>query len=431
MSVRFDVEAVRAQFPALQMRIGGRQAVFLDNPGGTQVPQSVIDAVTTYWLERNANAGGRFKTSHENDAMVERARQALADMLNASCPSEIVFGANMTTLTMSMSRSLATEISAGDEIVVTRMDHDANIAPWLLVAEDRGAKVTWVDFDQEDCTFSLSAFERALSPRTKIVALGYASNATGTINDVASVTRLAHEVGALCYVDAVAYAPHGPIDVQAIDCDFLVCSAYKFFGPHVGVLWAKTEHLERLRAYKVRPAPSTPPAKFETGTQNFEGIAGTLAAVEYLAELGRRYGIPYEQRFPGFTGRKLHLKAALELIRRYEHHLSVALIDAVSSQPGIAVYGITDHARAHDRVPIVSFTWSGRHPADIAAELGRSGIFVWDGNCYAYALTSFLGLETTGGMVRVGAAHYNTLDDVARLREALAALASQRHSTKD
>jgi cysteine desulfurase family protein (TIGR01976 family) len=419
MTEQFDVNAVRAQFPSLQMRIAAREAVFFDNPGGTQVPQAVIDAMVAYWRESNANAGGKFKTSEANDHMVEQARAALADMLNAPSLAEIIFGANMTTLTMSMSRSLAWDIGPEEEVVVTRMDHDANVAPWLLIAQERGAKVTWVDFDPADCTFPPSAFDRAITPRTRIVAVCYASNATGTINDVASVARLAHDVGALCYVDAVAYAPHGPIDVQAIDCDFLVCSAYKFFGPHVGVLWAKREHLERLRSYKCRPAPSEPPGKFETGTPNFEGIAGTLAAVEYLANLGRQYGVAYQQRFPDVSGRRLHLKTALEAIRQYEQQLSVALTEAITGQPGTQIHGLTDPARVNDRAPIISFTWPGHRPADIAAELGRLGVFTWHGHYYAYALASFLGVEESGGMVRVGAAHYNTLEEVEFLREVL------------
>ena len=290
-----DVTAVRNQFPSLSQLQNGKPVVYLDNPGGTQVPQRVIDAMVHYLQQDNSNHGGAFPTSRRSDAMLEQAHQAMADMLGAASRNEIVFGLNMTTLTMGLSRALSHWVKPGDELIVTRLDHDANISPWMLLARDAGASLRWVDFHPEDCSLDLDDLERQLSKKTKIVACGLASNAVGTINDVERIARMAHAYGALVFVDAVHYAPHGPIDVQALDCDFLVCSAYKFFGPHVGVLYGKHDLLDRLPAYKVRPADPRPPHKFETGTQNHEGIAGTLAAVEYLASLSGDRGTRRDQ----------------------------------------------------------------------------------------------------------------------------------------
>ncbi|RME43937.1 MAG: cysteine desulfurase-like protein [Chloroflexi bacterium] len=417
-----DIDAIRARFPALTQTTDGHPVVFLDNPGGTQVVESVIEAIADYLRHDNANLGGAFPTSQRTVALVEEARAAMADFLNAASPAEIVFGPNMTTLTFSISRALAREIGPGDEIVVTRLDHDANITPWVFVAEERGATVRWADFDPADCTLHMAGLRELINERTRIVAIGYASNATGTINDVATITRWAHEAGALVYVDAVQYAPHGPIDVQALGCDFLACSAYKFFGPHVGILYGRLDLLDQLRAYKVRPASNKPPGKFETGTQNYEGIAGTLAAVNYLAEVGRQYGGVYASGFPGFSGRRLHLKTGLTAIQAYEQHLSAAILQELVTLPGVRIHGITEPERLRQRVPTVSFTWEGRHPREIATALGERGIFVWDGNYYAVAVTERLGVEQQGGMVRVGAVHYNTTDEIARLGEALRAI---------
>lgn len=416
----FDPQAIRRQFPALaQTMPDGQPVVFLDNPGGTQTPQSVIDAMVDYMVNHNANHGGAFATSQRSDAILEEAHAAMADLLNAASPDEIVFGPNMTTLTFSISRALARDLRPGDEIVVTRMDHDANIAPWLLAAEDTGATVRWADFDVEDYTLDMAALRELINEKTKIVAVGYASNALGTVNDVATIVKWAHEVGALAFIDAVQYAPHGPIDVQALDCDFLVCSAYKFFGPHQGILYGKYELLDRLRAYKVRPAPNSPPGKFETGTQNHEGMAGVLAAVNYLARIGEQYGSPYADRFAGLSGRRLHLKTGMTVLREYDHVLSRAILDELETVPGLRIHGLTDRRRLHERVPTVSFTWPGKAPVEIAAALGERGIFVWDGNYYALSVTERLGLEDRGGMVRVGAVHYNTADEIARLGKAL------------
>jgi len=399
-----DPSLMRPQFPALQQTQDGQPVIFFDNPGGTQCPQIVIDAVTGYLMRDNANHGGAFATSVRSDAMLHDAHQAMADMLGAASPDEIVFGANMTTLTFATSRALGRELKPGDEIIVTHLDHDANIAPWLLLARDTGAAVRWVDIHPEDCTLDMASLEAAITPRTKIIAAGYASNAVGTINDVKTIVEMARTVGALTYIDAVQYAPHGPIDVQALDCDFLVCSAYKFFGPHVGVLYGKYDLLDRLAAYKVRPANDHPPYKFETGTLNHEGIAGTRAAVEYLAQLAGTQGT-----------RRERVLASMTAIKEYEKTLSARLISGLQQIKGLKIWGITDLAQLDRRVPTVSFTLKGHHPREIAEYLGRRGIYVWDGNYYALAVMERLGLESTGGMVRVGPVHYNTAGEIDRL----------------
>ncbi len=412
----FDLNLVRSQFPAL-----ASGAIFLDNPGGTQMAQPSLTRMTDYLTRTNANHEGAFKTSRESDAVVDAARSAVADFLNAHRPEEIVFGQNMTSLTLHISRSIARTLNAGDEIVVTRLDHDANIAPWMLIAEDRGCTLKWVDFDPEDCTWSVEALKAQLSARTKLVAIGYASNAVGTINPVAEAVKAAHEVGALVYIDAVQYAPHGPIDVQALDCDFLACSAYKFFGPHTGILYGKYELLDQLKAYKVRPAHNEPPHKFETGTQSFESIAAVLGALEYFEWLGMQAAGSTMQEA---GSRRQRLVAAMTAMKEYEQTLSRALIEGLSAIKGLHIWGITDLDQLDRRVPTVSFTLEGWAPRDVAAELDKHGIYVWDGNYYAVAVMDRLGLEEKGGMVRVGAAHYNTLEEIGKLVEAVRALAN-------
>jgi cysteine desulfurase family protein (TIGR01976 family) len=350
----------------------------------------------------------------------------MADFLNASRPEEIVFGNNMTSLTLHLSRSLARTLSPGDEIVVTRLDHDANISPWLLVAEDRGCKVTWIDFDVEDCTLKLDEFEKAFERKPKLVALGCASNAVGTINPVRKITQMAHAAGARVYVDAVQYAPHGPIDVQDLGVDFLVCSSYKFFGPHAAALYGRYELLDELKAYKVRPATNQPPGKWETGTQNHEGIAGVLGALEYFEWLGKTFGSEQEEglREKGYTGRRLEFKKAMTAIRAYEFEISRALLSALERIPGLRLYGIAEARRLDERVPTFAFTLEDKPPRRVAELLAREGIYVWDGNYYALAVTERLGVEEDGGMVRVGAVHYNTGDEIVRLEEALARIAA-------
>jgi cysteine desulfurase family protein (TIGR01976 family) len=410
-----DLNVIRQQFPAL-----ARPAVFFDNPGGTQIAKPSLDRVTRYLIESNANHEGAFATSIASDAVLDEAHRAMADFYNAASPEEIVFGNNMTTLTLYFSRSISREWQAGDEIVLTRLDHDANVTPWVLAAQDRGVRVNWVDFDVEDGTLRMDDLQKALDRKPRLLAVGYASNALGTINPVEKITQMAHAAGALVYIDAVQYAPHGPIDVQKLDCDFLVSSAYKFFGTHAGILYGKHDLLENLFAYKVRPATNKLPGKFETGTQNHEGIAGVLGAVEYFEWVGREFGGEYTASLAGsYQGRRLELKKGLTAIRAYEHELGRALLASLEAVPGLQIFGLTDMNRLDDRVATFSFRLKDMHPRMVAEKLAEAGIYVWDGNYYAINVTERLGVEERGGMVRVGAAHYNTLAEVERLKEAL------------
>jgi cysteine desulfurase family protein (TIGR01976 family) len=414
----FDVHSLHRQFPALQLLRDGRPPVFLDGPGGTQVPQRVLDALVHYLTACNANSHGAFATSRESDAVLRQSHEAVADLLNAPSPDEVVFGANMTTLTLHLSRAIGRTLRPGDEVVVTRMDHDANVSPWVLAARDAGAVVRRVDIHPEDCTLDLDDLRRQLTPRTRLVAVTCASNAVGTINDVATIARWAHEAGARVFLDAVHYAPHGPIDVQAWGCDFLACSAYKFFGPHVGVLWGRRELLEELPAYKVRPAGETLPDRWMTGTQNHEGIAGVTAAVDYLAETGGHHP-EYRGQFPGLTGRRQAVHAGLAAIGAYEAGLAARLLKALAERPRFKVWGITDPARLAWRAPTVAVTREGRNPDEMAEHLARRHIYVWSGNMYALELTERLGLEGRGGLLRLGLVHYNTAEEVDRLVAAL------------
>jgi len=407
----YDVNLVRQQFPSLD-----RPAIFLDNPAGTQIANPSLDRINRYLLEHNANHEGMFETSRRSDEVLHEAHAAMADFLNASRPEEIIFGNNMTTLTLHMSRTLARNLQAGDNILVTRLDHDANIAPWMLIAEDKGCNLLWVDIDVEDGTLDVEDFAKALEKKPKIAAFGYASNLLGTVNPVKKLTKMAHEAGALVYIDAVQYAPHGPIDVQDINCDFLACSSYKFFGPHAGALYGKYDLLNELKPYKVRPASNDLPYKFETGTQNHEGIAGVLGALEYLEWLGRQFGAEHESAWKeaSFTGRRLELKKGMSAMHAYETELSKALIGIVESVPGTHIYGVTDMDRLDERVPTVSFTVAGKDPERIADELGKQGIYVWNGHNYALAIVERLGLLEAGGMIRVGPVHYNTLAELEK-----------------
>jgi len=411
-----DLNLIRQQFPSLN-----RPAVFFDNPGGTQIARPSLERINKYLLENNANHEGAFETSRKSDEVLHEAHAAMADFLNAKRPEEIIFGNNMTTLSLHMSRTLARNLKAGDEIVVTRLDHDANISPWMLVAEDKGCKLTWVDFDVEDGTLKVDEFAKAMQRKPKIAAFGYASNALGTINPVRKLTRMAKEAGALTYIDAVQYAPHGPIDVQDLGCDFLVCSSYKFFGPHAGALYGRYDLLNELKPYKVRPASNELPYKFETGTQNHEGIAGVLGALEYFEWIGKQFGgeqaVAWKEA--GFSGRRLTFKQAMSALRAYEFELSRALIETIQSVKGTRIYGLTDLKRLDERVSTVSFTLEGKHPHDVAEQLGNAGFYVWDGHYYALAVVERLGLLESGGMVRVGATHYNTLEEITRFGEAL------------
>jgi cysteine desulfurase family protein (TIGR01976 family) len=406
-----DLSFVRSQFPALALIDGGRPAVYFDGPGGTQVPQRVVDAMTRYLIHTNANHGGAFRTTRESDAVLQSAHEAMADLLNAGSPAEIVFGANMTTLTFSVSRAIGRELKEGDEILITRLDHDANRSPWLALRE-KGVVVTEVDFNPDDCTLRLDDLQAKLSPRVKLVAVGYASNAVGTINPISEIAQMAHSAGAWLWVDAVHYVPHGPVDVQTLGCDFLVCSPYKFFGPHSGVLWGRRELLERLTAYKVRPAGDASPDKFETGTQNHEAQAGVLAAVEYLADLGAACGAEFADQFTGFSGRRLALKQAMAAIKAYERELFAHFVEGLLAMPGLSFYGIRDPEQFARRTPTAAFRLAGRHPDEIGEHLARRGVYVWSGNFYAISVTERLGLEDQGGVVRAGLAHYNTREEV-------------------
>jgi cysteine desulfurase family protein (TIGR01976 family) len=407
---------IRSQFPSLD-----RPVVFFDNPGGTQISRQALERVNRYLLECNANHAGAFATSIASDEILDEAHCAMADFYNASGPEEIVFGNNMTSLTLHISRSISRHWKAGQEILVTRLDHDANVTPWILAARDRGCQVTWVDFDVEDGTLKLDQLQQALERKPLLLALGYASNSLGTINPVRKITQMAHAAGTQVYIDAVQYAPHGPIDVQDLDCDFLVSSAYKFFGTHAGILYGKRELLERLFAYKVRPATDDLPGKFETGTQNHEGIAGVLGAIEYFEWVGQEYGSEQFEGLveSGYQGRRMQLKQALVAIRAYEFGLSRALLSALQSVPGLTIYGLADPFRLDERVPTFSFRLKDLPPRLVAEELAREGIYVWDGNYYAINVTERLGVENKGGMVRVGAVHYNTLEEVEKLKTAL------------
>lgn len=418
MSLNLDV--IRQQFPSLN-----RPVIFFDNPGGTQIAKQSLDRITKYLIENNANHEGAFATSIASDAVLDEAHRAMADFYNAASPEEIIFGNNMTTLTLHMSRSLSRDWKAGDEIVLTRLDHDANVTPWVLAAQDKGVKVNWVNFDVEDGTLQLDDLAKALERKPKLVAVGYASNSLGTVNPIEKITKMAHDAGALVYVDAVQYAVHGGIDVQKIGCDFLVSSSYKYFGPHAGILYGKRDLLENLFAYKVRPATNHLPGKFETGTQNHEGIAGVLGAVEYFEWLGKEFGGPHAEglREEGYSGRKLLLKQAMTAIHAYEFELSRALLSALETVPGLRLFGNADVRRLDERIATFSFRLGDMDPRAVAEKLAAENIYVWDGNYYAINVTERLGLEDKGGMVRVGAVHYNTLEEVARLGEALKRIA--------
>ena len=408
------VLSIRAEFPALMQKANGRPVIFFDGPGGTQVHGSVITAVNGYFTSANSNAHAAHLYSRRTDEAVHEGRRAMADFLNASKPEEIVFGPNMTTLTFRLSQAIGQTLSTGDEVVVTRLDHDANVSPWLAL-QAKGVKVRFADFHPADGTLDMDDMERAINQRTRVVAFGYASNALGTINDVRTIVDMAHSCGAWAFVDAVHYAPHGPMDVRSLGCDFLVCSAYKFFGPHMGVLYGRYETLESLPPCKVRPAGEAPPDKFETGTNNFEGICGAAAAVEYLASLGRRFGDDPAKETSGLTPRAREIRTGMSAIRAYETSLGTALLRGLLRTKGVQVYGISEEEKISQRVPTFSFTVKGRTPREVAAELDRENIFVWDGHFYAVEAIRRLGLMDKGGVLRVGLCHYNLMQEVETL----------------
>lgn len=404
---RFDIQACREQFPALAISDEGRQRVYFDNPAGTQVPRQVIDRTVECLTRKNANLGGYFRTTVDAGELVDLAHQACADFYNAASASEIVFGQNMTTLTLHMSRCLGKRFRPGDEIVLSRMDHDANVAPWLLVAEDLGLTVRWMDFDTETFEFEEDALSRVLSGKTRLLAMGMASNCTGTVNDVKRFAREAREAGAIVYLDAVQYAPHYAIDVAELGADFVVSSAYKWFGPHQGILWGREALLRETFGYKVRPAGEELPHKFETGTLSHEGMAGTLGAIEYLEQFGE-----------GET-RARRIASAWQALADYEQALTLRLIEGLREFKGLTIRGITSANAMHRRVPTVSFTLDGHHPQEMAKAFARENIFVWSGHNYAIEPISRMGLMEKGGVLRVGLAHYNTEAEVDALLASL------------
>src|ERR1700737_2290673 len=407
-TIALDLQSVRQQFPALSLKVDGQPVVYLDNPAGTQVPQRVIDRTAEYWRTMNANRGGAFVTSEGTETLLAEARRASAVFLNAASADEIVFGPNMTTLTFAVSRAIGRELRPGDEILVTRLEHDANVSPWLALQE-QGVIVRFVDIAVPQCTLDMEDFRRQLTTRTRLVAVTHASNAVGTIPDLATISRAAHAVGAWVWVDAVHFGPHGPIDVRAIDCDFLVCSSYKFYGPHQGILYGRRELLQRLRPYKVRPATDEGPSRWETGTQNHECLAGLLGAFEYLAELGGADRVL-----------RPSLETAMDRIRRHERALAARLIDGLQQIPGIKLYGITPPYELERRVPTVSLTWPPHRPETLARWLPSHQVFAPNGDHYATELMAKLRLADEGGTLRIGIAHYNTASEVDLVLELLA-----------
>jgi len=407
----FPIEEIRAEFPSLNVRDGERARIYLDNPAGTQVPQRVTNAIAQFFLTSNANLGGYFSTSIAADKLMHDSYQALADYLGAPSEREIVIGPSMTSLTYTFSRSLGRTFGPGDEVIVTRMDHDGNIAPWLTMAEERGVTVRWLPFDKNSWRIEPDALDAVLSDRTRLLALNYASNLTGSINDVAVLAHKARQAGALVYVDAVQYAPHRLTDVASLHCDFLVCSPYKFYGPHLGVLWGREDLLQEIYAYKVRPLPDTLPERFEVGTPQLESLAAALATVEHFEWIGSLFGAAPDRR-----GR---IKAAFDHLSAWEKELTSQLIDGLTALPGVTIQGITAANQFDSRVPTVSFTHASRSSAEIARALAERSIFVWSGHNFALEVARSLGLDEEDGVVRIGLAQYNTTNEVGKTVAAL------------
>ncbi len=423
--MNYDIERIRGKFPALNIKDSGVRRIYFDNPAGTQVPIEVIEALQKCMIESNANIQGGFETSNRVDKILDEFHQSMADFLNATSSEEIIFGQNMTTLTLHISRSIGRLLSKGDEIILSRMDHDANISPWLLLAEDIGLSVKWLSFDTEKYEFDLNCLENLLSDKTKLICIGGASNLLGTINDIKSICKIAKKANALTYIDAVQLAPHVSIDVQDIDCDFLVCSAYKFFGPHQGILWGKRKLLKSLSPYKVRPATSELPGCFETGTQSHEGMAGTTAAVNYFAWIGREYAESYQIENKYKNERTKFVHAALDYLFEYEKILTIDLIEGLQNIKNVQVQGITEKNALDRRLPTVSFSVSGLSPSRIAEGLAKENIFVWSGHSYALEVVKSLNLLDEGGVLRTGPVHYNTINEIHEFLEILDKLISK------
>jgi len=414
----FHAKYIRSMFPSITIPTDdGTIPIFLDNPAGTQVPKRVMDAVTTYYMTMNANSGGTFATSKRNDAMVEGTRQRMADFINAPSKDEIVIGANMTTLNFALSRAIAKTLATGDEIILTRMDHDANVSPWLRIADDYGLVVKWVDINTADCTLNMDSLEEALTEKTKIVATVHASNAVGTVNPMKQIAGMAHAVGAYHVVDAVQSAPHVPIDVQEIGCDFLLCSAYKFYGPHLGILWGRKHLLETLPAYKVRPSKDKSPNRWETGTPSYETYNGMSACLDHWEMLGEQFG---DANLPQYSGRVLRMKQGMMAVQEYERDLVSRLIDGLQALDGVTIAGITDQQRYDFRVPTVALVKEGHTSDEIAMYLAQHHIYVWSGDYYAVEIMKRL--DRPDGMVRIGIGQYNTAEEIDRTLEVLESL---------
>jgi cysteine desulfurase family protein (TIGR01976 family) len=405
LEAELDVAKIRAQFPALAA--GRDNRIFADAPGGTQVPATVIEAMSDYLAASNANTGGAFPTSEDTDAVIDKARRAAADLLG-SAPQEVVFGPNMTTLSFALARSLERTLTSGDEIVVTELDHDANIAPWLAAADQTEATVRTVASNAPRCTIDLHDFASTLGPRTRVVAFTLASNAVGTITAASEMTELARDAGAVVVVDAVHFAQHRRVDVASLGADVVFCSPYKFFGPHLGVMWARRDFLETLHAYRVRPSSSAVPESWEPGTRNHEALAGLTATVDYIAALGH-------DSLAGVGSRRDAISRAFEAVVAYESELSRHFLEGVLELDRVAVYGLTGPDEIQERTPTFALSFSNLAPRRAATELGARGIYVWDGNYYALALMEALGLEDSGGAVRIGFCHYNTIEEVERV----------------
>ncbi|MFY8327956.1 cysteine desulfurase-like protein [Pseudoalteromonas sp. ZZD1] len=401
-----NLTKLRRQFPALMQQVAGKSPIFLDGPGGSQVPQSVLSAMSAYLGYYNSNLGGAFFSSDKTVELMTNARQAAADLLNAPSSDQIVFGANMTSLTFSFSRAISRDWQAGDEIIVTNADHFSNVSSWQQAAQDKGVKVNTARINEADCSLDLAHFASLLNANTKLVAVTYASNTTGSINDIQRIVAMAHEVGALVYVDAVHYAPHELVDVQALDCDFLACSAYKFFGPHLGMVYGKREHLEGFTPYKVEPAKDVIPGRWETGTQSFEALAGLIAAVDYIADISE---------LDGSYSRRDKLASAFAKTKQHEMALSEHFLTRLVNYPKIKLFGIDDLTRLPERTPTFALTFEGLEPRQVSEFLGKQHICVWDGNFYAQGLCKQLGVLDTGGVVRIGCMHYNTTEELDQL----------------
>ena len=400
----YPIAEIRSLFPGLQRQVNGNQAIFFDGPGGSQSPESVGDAVKHYLLHQNANVGMSFATSKETDSLIEETMRACADFVGCEDYREIVFGQNMTSLTIQLASALSRTWGPGDEVVVTRSDHDANVRPWVLAAQWSGATVKWIDIDPGDCTYKVGTIDESINESTVMVAIGAASNFSGTINDVRGICSKAHSVGAEVFVDAVHYAPHALIDVRDMDCDYLACSSYKFFGTHQGILWGRFGRLAKLPVAKLRVSSEEVPYRWMTGTQGHESMAGTLAAIGHLEWLGRMIS---EENI----SRREALRVAFSAIEEYESELCWRMIEGLKKMDGVKIWGITDPSMKDMRAPTVSFTHHSMTAEEIGGALADQGIFAWAGNFYALELSEALGLEPEGAL-RVGLLHYNTAEEV-------------------